>query len=156
MAEWMKPRGTRAERMLWWAAVFYAVAFLLHTGDHLRRGLGVETGQVLVLGSASAVLQVFAIGAVFARHRLAAVLAAATGFPDAVGITAVHMLPQWSSFSDAFPGAHGTGVTAFSWFAAGAEIVGALLFGLAGVYVVRSRRGDLRTDGLTVRSPGLA
>jgi hypothetical protein len=42
-----------------------------------------------------------------------------------------------SSLSDAFPGAHGTGVNGFSWFAAALEIVGALVFGAAGAYAWR-------------------
>jgi hypothetical protein len=75
---------------------------------------------------------------VLTRHRLAPVLAVAVGFPDAIGIAAVHLLPHWSSsLSDAFPGAHGTGVTALSWVAAITEIAGALAFGFAGLYVLR-------------------
>ena len=54
-----------------------------------------------------------------------------------MGIAAVHLLPHWSAFSDAFPGAHGTGVTAFSWFAAILEVTGALLFALAGTHARR-------------------
>lgn len=72
------------------------------------------------------------MAAVFLRKRWAALAAVAIGFPDAVGISAVHLLPHWSSFSDAFPGAHRTGVTGFSWFAAVIEVVGALAFALAG------------------------
>jgi hypothetical protein len=149
MAERTVGSRRRAERLLMYAAVFYGVAFVVHTGDHVRRGFSVETGQVLVLGSFTAVLQVVAIGAVLARHRLAPVVAVALGFPDAVGIAAVHLLPHWSAFSDAFPGSHGTGVTAFSWFAASLEVLGALLFGIAGLYAVSA-------DASPVRAPGLA
>jgi hypothetical protein len=130
----------RAHRLLVYAAIVYAAAFVIHTGDHVRRGLDVETTQVLVLGNAAAVFQVLAIAAVFARHRFAPVLAVALGFPDAVGIAAVHLLPHWSSFSDAFPNAHGTGVTGLSWIAAIAEVGGALIFGLAGLYALRHTR----------------
>jgi hypothetical protein len=63
--------------------------------------------------------------AVFLRWRWAPIAAIAVGFPDAVGVAAVHLLPRWSSFSDAFPGAHRTGVTAFSGGAAIVEIVAA-------------------------------
>jgi hypothetical protein len=127
----------RAARILRYAAAFYLLAWALHTGDHLRRGLGVVTTEVAVAGIGAAVLQVIAVVAVFQRRPWAAVAAVAIGFPDALGIFAVHMLPQWSSFSDAFPGAHNTGVTAFSWFAAITEIVGALIFGIAGAYAWR-------------------
>ncbi|MHB8467999.1 MAG: hypothetical protein ACYDH6_00420 [Acidimicrobiales bacterium] len=119
------------------AAAFYAIAWVIHSGDHLRRGFDVVTTQVTVLGSAGAVLQIAAIAAVFLRRRWAPVAAIAIGFPDALGIAGVHLLPHWSAFSDAFPGAHGTGVTGFSWFAAIVEVGGAFAFGLAGLYAWR-------------------
>jgi hypothetical protein len=134
--------AARAEQLLLYAAVLYGGAFAVHTGDHLRRGFSIETVEVLVLGSAASVMQVLAIAAVFARYRLAPLLAVAVGFPDAVGIAAVHLLPHWSSFSDAFPGAHATGVNAFSWVAAIVEIGGALAFGAAGLYRLRTARAD--------------
>jgi len=127
----------KAAGVLWYAAVFYTLAWAIHTGDHLRRGLGAVSVEVAVLGSVAAVLQLLAVSAVFLRWRWAAVVAAAVGFPDALGIAAVHLLPHWSAFSDAFPGAHGTGVDAFSWAAAIIEVVGALAFGAAGVFAVR-------------------
>jgi hypothetical protein len=136
------PRATwladqQATRWLRYAAVFYALAWAVHTGDHLRRGTGVVTTEVLVAGATVAVLQLGAVAAVFARWRWAPLAAVAIGFPDAVGIAAVHLLPHWSAFSDAFPGSHGAGVTTFSWFAAILEIVGALAFGFAGLYAGR-------------------
>ena len=138
---------TRPERLLLYAAVFYAVAFAVHTGDHVRRGLDVETTAVLVAGRSASVLQVGAIVLVFIRHRLAPAVAVIVGFTDAVGIAVVHLMPHWGSMSDAFPGAHGTGVTAFSWVAAAAEIGGALAFGAAGLYAVRdaARQGTMAT-----------
>ena len=131
----------RAARLLTYAAYFYLLAWAVHTGDHLRRGLDVVTPEVSTIGTAAAVLQLVAVVAVVSRVRWAPVLAAAVGFPDAVGIAAVHLLPHWSAFSDAFPGAHATGVTAFSWFAAIIEITGALAFGLAGAYAIRRAKG---------------
>jgi hypothetical protein len=127
----------RAAHLLWYAALFYAFAWAVHTADHVRRGLDVVSAEVSVLGSAAAVLQIVAIVAVLTRARWAPIAAAAIGFPDAFGIAAVHLLPHWSSFSDAFPGAHGTGVNAFSWIAAIVEISGALAFGIAGAYAIR-------------------
>jgi hypothetical protein len=135
-APWFADR--QAARLLRCAAVVYAVAWAVHTGDHVRRGLGVETVEVLTLGSITAVAQLLVVATVFLRWRWAAVAAVAIGFPDAVGIAAVHLLPHWSAFSDAFPGAYRTGVTGFSWFAAVLEIVGALVFGMAGVHALRA------------------
>lgn len=130
----------RGARWLRYAAALYALAWAVHTGDHLRRGVGVVSTEVLLVGSTVAVLQLAAVAAVFAQWRWAPLVAVAIGFPDAVGIAAVHLLPHWSAFSDAFPGSHGTGVTTFSWFAAILEIVGALAFGLAGLYAWRQAR----------------
>jgi hypothetical protein len=132
-----------AARIFRWTALLYAVAFAIHTGDHVRRGLAAVTVEVSVLGTVAAVLQLLAVGAVFLRWRWAPLAAAAIGFPDAVGIAAVHLLPKWSAFSDAFPGSHGTGVTGFSWLAATLEIAGALLFAIAGAVVWRRRRDQL-------------
>lgn len=138
-------------RLLTYAAWFYAAGWLIHTGDHFRRGLDVVTTQVLVLGSVAAVLQLVAIGAVLARHRLAPLLALAVGMPDAAGIAAVHLLPRWSSLSDTFLGAHATGVTGLSWMAVIAEVASALLFGAAGAFVLRQRGG---LDRLVAPSTG--
>ncbi|HEX3607967.1 MAG TPA: hypothetical protein VH134_18755 [Candidatus Dormibacteraeota bacterium] len=126
-----------AARLLRWTAVLYAVAWAIHTGDHIRRGTGVVTVEVSTLGSIAAVLQLLVVGSVLLRWRWAPLAAAAIGFPDAVGIAAVHLLPHWSAFSDAFPGARGTGVTAFSWCAAILEVTSALLFALAGTHAWR-------------------
>ncbi len=134
------------------AAFVYAIAFVVHTGDHLRRGTESTTTHVFVLGTAAAVLQVIAIGAVLTRHRLAPVFAVAVGFPDALGIAAVHFLPDWGVFSDAFPNAHGTGVTTFSWIAGGAEVVAAFLFGLAGWYALKSTRDPRLRRRVLLRS----
>ena len=141
MAGRVQRSGDSGARLLTYAAAFYGAGWLIHTADHFRRGLDVVTTQVLVLGSVAAVLQLIAIGAVLLRHRLAPLLAVAVGLPDAAGIAAVHLLPHWSSLSDTFLGAHGTGVTWLSWIAVVAEVAGALLFGAAGAYVLRERGG---------------
>lgn len=141
-ASWL--RDERAARLLAYAAALYAVAWAVHTGDHVRRGLDVVSSEVAVAGNIAAVLQLAVVASVFLRWRWAAVAAVAIGIPDAIGIAAVHLLPRWSSFSDAFPGAHGTNVTAFSWFAAIVEVSAALLFGLAGAHAWR--RGLARDD----------
>ena len=136
-----------AGRRLRAAAVCYLVAWAVHTGDHLRRGLGVLSAEVTAAGTAAAVFQLLAIAAVLTRRRWAAVAAVAVGFPDALGIAAVHLLPHWSSLSDSFPGARGTGVTGFSWFAAIFEISAALGFGVAGALAWR------QADGAPTRRP---
>lgn len=137
-AQWLQ--DPTAARWLRWTAGLYFVAWLVHTGDHLRRGSSSVTVEVLVIGYTAAVFQVAAVALVFGRHRLSPLIAAMVGIPDGLGIAAVHLLPKWSVFSDAFPGAHGTGVTGFSWVAAVLEIIGALSFGAAGLYALRRVR----------------
>jgi hypothetical protein len=127
-------------RRLRYAAVFYALGLALHTADHFRRGTGVVTNQVLWAGNLSTLLGVATVVLVLMGHRLAPLAAALTGIPVAVGVAAVHLLPEWSAFSDAFPGAHGTGVTAWSWAVVLMEIVGAFAMGIIGLSIVRHAR----------------
>jgi hypothetical protein len=66
---------------------------------------------------------------------------APVGALGAFGFTVVHFLPEHGFFSDAFPGADAhADVTPFSWAAAAFEVVADLAIGLAGMYVLRSRR----------------
>jgi hypothetical protein len=133
---WTTPNAL-GDRLLAYAAALYAVGLAVHTADHIRRGTDVLTGEVLALGTASTLGGLAVIALVFARHRLAPLAAVVFGFPVALGVAATHLLPEWSDFSDAFPGAHHTGVTAFSWAVALLEIAGLLALGAAGVYAMR-------------------
>src|SRR5947209_17474840 len=103
------------DRLLRYATLLYGVGLVTHTADHLRRGTGVLTREVFWAGMLSTTIGVVTIGLVFARHRLAPLLAAVAGLPFVAGVAAVHLLPHWSALSDAFPDAHGTGVPALSW-----------------------------------------
>jgi hypothetical protein len=141
----------REDRVLRYAAVFFLVGFAVHNADHLRRGTSSVTTELLVAGTLSGIVSVVAIVLVLRRHRLAPQIAVATGFPLAIGFTAAHMLPTWSALSDSFVDGH---VSAFSWFASLLEIVGALLFGLAGLAVLRHRRRQ--SEDRSLREPALA
>jgi hypothetical protein len=114
-----------------WAAILYATGTLLHTLDHLRRGTDVVTSQVLWAGSISTPIAVVAI--LLAGYRYAPVLAVAFGFPHAIGIAAVHLLPHWGVLSDSLTSHAGSPV---SYVAVLAEIIGALCFAAAGLYVL--------------------
>lgn len=112
------------------AALVYAAGLALHTADHFRRGTDAVTEHVLWLGTAGTVLGVVAIAAVLTGHRFAPEMAAAVGLPKAIGVSAVHFLPEWSAFSDSFV----TGdLGALSWGAASVEVAGALALGVTGV-----------------------
>jgi hypothetical protein len=133
----------RADRLLKYAALVYAVGFLLHTADHLRRGLDVLTPEVFWAGNVSGAVAVAAIALALAGHGLAPLIAVAHGFSQALGVSAVHLLPGWGAFSDSLPDG---GADALSWAAVLLEIGAALAFGLAGAYALRrgARRGVAR------------
>jgi hypothetical protein len=127
------------------AAILYGVGLVLHLADHMRRGTSVLTGEVNLLGTISTIAGVVTIGLIMTRHRLAPIAAIALGFPVAVGVAAVHLLPRWSDFSDAFPGST-TGVNAMSWTVVLIEIAGAFALGLAGLAMMRRSQDPARAD----------
>jgi hypothetical protein len=124
----------RAEWLLWYAALLYAVAFLLHTGDHFRRGLKALTPEVFWAGAAGTAAPASATALVLVGHRLAPLAAAAVGFAQALGVAAVHLPPRWGALSDSLPAG---GADALSWAAALLERGGALVLGTAGAYALR-------------------
>jgi len=130
------------DRLLRSAAIIYAAGLAIHSADHIRRGPDVLTSGVKVAGAVTTILGVVAVILVLNRHRRAPLVAALVGFQAALGIGWVHLLPHATSFRDTFPGARGTGVTAFSWVAVIVEIVGALLLGIAAVEVLLRKRQD--------------
>ena len=117
--------------------LLYGAGLALHTADHFRRGVDVVTDEVLSLGYVSTAVGIAVIAMVLTGHRWAPTAATALGFSVAVGVSAVHLLPHWSTLSDAFPGADGTGVTAASWAVVLVEIAGGLAMGTAGLAALR-------------------
>jgi hypothetical protein len=136
------------ETRLRYAALLYALGLALHTADHFRRGLDAVTGHVLWAGNLSTLVGVATVVLVLLGHRYGPMAAAITGIPVAVGVAAVHLLPEWSAFSDAFVGADDSGVNALSWTVVLIEITGAALMGAIGISIVRLGN---RLDG-TARS----
>src|SRR5437899_6563560 len=126
-------RETWRFALLRYATLLYAFGLIVHTGDHLHRGVDVLTPEVFWAGNISTVLGVAVIALVLVGHPSAPLFATLLGFTVAPGVAAAHLLPHWSAFSDAFPGAHGTGVTAVSWAVVMIEITGLLAMGVAGL-----------------------
>jgi len=127
-------------RTLRFAALFYALGLGLHTVDHVRRGLDVLTPEVQWAGNLSTAIGIATVVLVLLGNRYGPLAAALTGIPVGIGVAAVHLLPHWSAFSDAFPGSHGGGVTAMSWTVVLVEIVGAIAMGVIGLRIVLDRR----------------
>src|SRR5256885_6632504 len=135
----------RGYRLLRYACILYIVGFALHTADHFRRGTDTLTPEVFWLAGVANVVGVIVIALVFTGHSLAPLAAVVKGFTSAILFAAVHFLPEWSAFSDAFPGGAERGVEATSWAGALIEIAGLLAVGAAGTYmlVIRPRRAPL-------------
>ena len=119
-----------ALRALRISAIVYGVGLIFHTADHLRRGWGILSTQVHVVGAVSTLIGFATVIIVLMRLRSAPVIAAAFAPLAAVGVTAAHLLPKWSSFSDTFIDARGTGVTFISWISVSIEIAGAVAMGV--------------------------
>ena len=139
------------DRQLRWAAGLYAFGLAVHTADHLRRGLDAVTHHVFWLGNLSTLLGLVAVVAVFAGHRLAPLLAVSFGAPIAIGVSAVHLLPEWSSaLSDSFPSHHAALV---SYAVVLVEVAGAVAMSVIG-YRIAFPRGSVPSTAATRPSPG--
>lgn len=124
-----------ADRKLQIASLVYLTGLVLHTADHLRRGLDAVTLHVLWAGNLSTVLGVIAVVMIVRRHRHAYAAAVAFGFPIAFGVAAVHLLPEWSTaLSDSFLD---QSMSWMSWTVVLIEIVGALATGIIGLALFR-------------------
>ena len=120
-------------RVLRWAAALYLLTIAFHGADHLRRGIDAVTVQVRSAGQVQLALALMVLVLAVRGHRWAAPAATALGFASALLFVAVHFVPHWSSFSDAFTGRRvGPDVTALSWAAAIVEVAAGVALGWAG------------------------
>jgi hypothetical protein len=133
--------GDRHERRLRLAGLVFIGGFLLHNADHGRRGIDAVTDHVVWAGTTVAVIAAVALTLVFTRHPMAPLVAAAAGLGIAFGVTASHLLPEWSAFSDPLPQGDVDGLT---WVAVLSEIAGALLLAAAGISALRLQRPPAR------------
>ena len=124
------------ERRLFMAGVAFAAGSAIHLIDHLRRGQGSVSDVLYTVGNVSLIVQVATISLVLTRHRLAPVAAVSAGFSLALGFTAAHWLPRWSSISD--PVWEIKSLTWFSYVASMGEILGAIALAFAGLAIVRA------------------
>ena len=127
------------DRWLLSAAAVFTVAVLVHTADHVRRGVDATGRDVFWLGTAGVVLEVGVVVLACQRHRLAPLAAAVAGLALAAGYVSVHFLPARSWLSDSFTSA--STVSPLSWAAASLEIVAALALAGTGLVVLAQRGG---------------
>lgn len=115
-----------AQRGLRISALVYGSGLLFHTADHIRRGAGVLSTPVQILGAVSTLLGFLMVFLVLKRNPTAPRVAAVFAPLAAAGIVTAHLLPRWSSLSLTFIDARGTGVAPTSWISVLIEIAGAL------------------------------
>ena len=130
---------TSTDRRLEAAAVFFAIAVLVHNSDHVRRGAQTLHLDVFVAGTSAIVLEVALVVLPVMRHRVAPLAAAVGGFALAAGYVVTHFLPAHPVLSDSF--VSGKNVSPLSWFAASLEVVAALTLGIVGLIALRERGG---------------
>ena len=118
------------------ASWVFAVTWLVHTVDHVRRGVDATSDAVVWAGSSVAMLAAIALTLVAVGHDRAP-MAVAVVFPSiAIGVSATHLLPAWGALSDPVLVESTTDV--WSIVAVSGEIIGALLLGFAGVRLLAS------------------
>lgn len=130
----------KAQRQLRWTAIALAIGFALHAVDHVRRGMAAATMLVMIGGAAEAVSIAIAVIMVLSRQKWAAQAAIVVGFGSALASTYGHLLPTFlPGFQDSFISLPHIGVTWFSWVSLAAAMGAGVLFGFAGIRVVRNR-----------------
>lgn len=117
------------------AALGLIAGFVIHNGDHARRGLDAVRESVVWGGTFAIIVATVVVTLVLTNHRLAPAAAAAGGFAIALGVSASHLLPDWGPLSDALPGGD---VDALTWVAVLSEIVAAAWLGWVGVQLLRT------------------
>jgi hypothetical protein len=120
----------RRDRALLVTNVVFLVAMALHGLDHELRGTGDLTTEVMVGGTVLAVLALATLPLTLTHHPRAPLAAAVVGLWTVVGVSASHLAPHWSAFSDPYPD---KSLGFWSWAAMLGEVLAALAFGLVGL-----------------------
>ena len=82
------------------ASWLFIATWLVHSVDHMRRGLDASSEAVIWGGTLAALLAAVSITLVFARHDIAPAVATAVFPAIAIGVSATHLLPEWGVLSD--------------------------------------------------------
>lgn len=134
--------GRKAQgRRLVVAHLVFLLTMVLHGADHVRQGTGRLTPEVFWGGLFLAALALAPLPLTLRRHPRAPLVAAVVGLWTALAVSASHLAPHWSAFSDPYPD---LSLDAYSWAVMLAEIAAALVFGLIGL--TELRRGAGATD----------
>lgn len=129
----------------------FAVAVLVHNGDHLRRGGDSVSTDVFAVGTLGMVLEVGVVALVLMGHRFGPLAATSIGGSLTAGYLLVHLAPERSWLSDSL--STGEDVTWFSWVAVFGLVAASLFLAVAGWSELR-RRGGLASTWRPERSAG--
>src|SRR6266516_120297 len=112
--------------------IAFVAAVALHGTDHMRQARGLEglTPEVLWAGVALALVAFATLPLSLSPHPRAPLVAAVVGLWSGVGVAAVHLGPGSGGFSDSY---WDLSPDAYSWAVMLAEVLTALIFGLAGI-----------------------
>ena len=123
------------------ANLAFVAAILLHGADHVRRGTSDLTHEVYYGGGVLALIGFSTLWFTLRRDRRAPLVAAVVGLWTALVVSAAHLAPHWSAFSDPYPD---KSLDAFAWIAMLSEVVAALVLGLIGLAMLRARTAGSR------------
>lgn len=132
--------ASRRRRLV--AADLLLVALLVvHTLDHALRQSAPVPSETTAAGAAGFGAAVVVLGLALAGHRAAPAATAVVGLATAAGFVAVHLVPEWSAFSQPYADID---VDAVSWAAMLVPAAAAALVGLVGLRGARERRFTTR------------
>src|SRR5437764_7029372 len=131
-------RPARGYDSLTMASFVFVLAIVLHGADHIRQGTGSLTREVFWGGAVIAVLGFGTLAMTALRHPRAPLYVAVVGLYTAIGVTASHVLPHWSAFSDSYT--NQVHADAISWAAVLFEIAAALVLGMIELRELRAQR----------------
>jgi hypothetical protein len=136
----MNRPGYPHDRALLVAAIAYAFGYLLHSSDHILRGLSQTPVATFWTGTVGLLPAGFAIYLVYRRNEWAPFFAVVAGFWTAIGALAVHLPPHWSPLSEVWRG----GLDWFDWGSLAMMVGGSLWFGVAGLISMRQPEASVR------------
>ncbi len=112
----------------------FAIGFVIHNGDHMRRGFAGIADGVILGGTIVAMMTAVMITLVVLRHPTAPAVCAVAAAAIAFGVAASHLLPDWGPLSDSLPDGD---VDAITWVAVFAEILSGAAVAVIAVSILR-------------------
>lgn len=137
-----------ARRSLLLASAALVAINALHGADHIRQGLDRLSAEVIVGGQGLLLLALIPSALALRGLRVAPEAAVLVGAWTALAVTASHLAPHWSAFSDPY---FDTDLDVVSWALMLLVIATALILAAVGLAARRRRDDELRpaTSSLT-------